>query len=58
MEADFGNKSSTLFLSWHNQVYGLSARVILMLLGALEGKLIWRSVRELQCQILDDFFKS
>jgi len=28
VEADSGNKSSTLFLRWHNPAYGLSAYVM------------------------------
>ena len=31
MEVDSGSKSSTLFLRWHNPVYGLSACGILSL---------------------------
>ncbi len=38
VEADSGNKSSTLFLSSHSPVYGLSACAILVQLGGLEGK--------------------
>ncbi len=37
VEADSGNKSSTLFLSWHSPVYGLSACGILVRLG------IWKA---------------
>ncbi len=52
MEVDSGNKNSTLFLSWHNPVYGSS--VILVQLGDLEGKSIYGRVGELQYQILVD----
>ncbi len=38
--ADSGNKSSTLFLSWHNPVYGSSACGILVRLGDLVSKSI------------------
>jgi len=38
MEVDSGSKISTLFLCWHNPVYGLSACGILMQLENLEGK--------------------
>ncbi len=54
MEADSGNKSSTLFLSWHNSIYGLSACGILVRLGDLEGKSIGGRVGELQGQIPAD----
>jgi len=53
VEADSGNKSSTLFLNWHNPVYGSSAFGILMQLRDLEVKSIWCCV-ELQCHILAD----
>ncbi len=51
VEAASGNKSSTLFLSLHNPVYGSSACGIKVRLGDLEGKSIWGRVGELQCQI-------
>ncbi len=38
--SDYGNESNTLFLSWHNPVYGSSAHGILVRLGDLEGKSI------------------
>jgi len=40
VEVDSGIKSSTLFLSRHNPVYGLSACASLVRLGDLEGKSI------------------
>jgi hypothetical protein len=48
-EVDSGSKSSTLFLSWHDQVYGLNACGILMQPEDLEGKSIWCRAEELQC---------
>jgi len=54
VEADSGYKSSTLFLSWHNPVYGSSAHGILVQLGDLEGKPILGRVGDFQCQILVD----
>ncbi len=55
VEAASSNKSSTLFLSWHNPVYGPSACGILVRLEDLEGKSIWDRVGELQCQIPVDW---
>ena len=49
MEVDSGSKSSTLFLSWHNPVYCLSACGILLQLEDLEGKSVWCRAEELQC---------
>jgi len=44
VEADSGNRSSTLFLNWRNPVYGLSACGILVRFRDLEGKSIWGRV--------------
>jgi len=49
VEVDSGSKSSALFLSWHNPVYGLSTCGILLQLEDLEGKSIWCRAEELQC---------
>ncbi len=54
VEADSGNRSSTLFLSWRNTAYGSSARGFFNWLGDLEGKSTWCRVGERQCQILAD----
>ncbi len=54
MEANYGNKRSTLILSQHYPIYGSSACGILVLLGDFESKSIWGRVGELQCQILAD----
>jgi hypothetical protein len=50
VEVDSGNKSSNLFLSLHNPVYGLSACGILVQLEDLEeGKSVWCRAEERQC---------